>query len=129
MNILQNKQIEKEEVLPTKLAVLEVLTKRSFYPNQKDISELNRLRTGLEGEKVAADYIDKYGKAHWTLRQNVWFDYFSILEYDGVLLTKKALYILEIKNYLGLYMYENGLSKLNHRELSANPIDQTRTRR
>ena len=111
---------------PTKLEVLEVLTKRSFYPNRNEMSELKRLRAGYEGEKVVVDYLKKHGKSHWTLLQNIWLEYVGTLECDGILFTGSDLFVLEIKHYSGLYEYENGLSKLNNRELSVNPIYQTR---
>ena len=57
--------------------------------------------------------------------QNFWLDYFGTLECDGLLVARRDLYVLEVKNYSGLYEYENGLSKLNGRELSVNPVYQT----
>lgn len=111
--------------VPNELEVLEVMNKRSFSQNHEDARKLKRLRAGAAGEEVVADYLNKYGSSKWSLMQNFWLDYFGTLECDGLLLTGRDLYVLEVKNYSGLYEYENGISKLNHRELSVNPIYQT----
>ena len=111
--------------VPNELEVLEVMNKRNFSQNHEDARKLKRLRAGAAGEEVVADYLNKYGSSKWSLMQNFWLDYFGTLECDGLLLTGRDLYVLEVKNYSGLYEYENGISKLNHRELSVNPIYQT----
>lgn len=111
--------------VPNELEVLEVLSKRKFSQNHEDVRKLKRLRAGAVGEEVVADYLNKYGRSKWLLMQHVWINYFGTVECDGILFTGKDLYILEVKNYSGLYEYENGLSKLNGRELSVNPIYQT----
>ena len=111
--------------VPNELEVLEVLSKRRFSQNHEDVRKLKRLRAGAVGEEVVADYLNKYGRSKWLLMQNFWLDYFGTLECDGLLVARRDLYVLEVKNYSGLYEYENGLSKLNGRELSVNPVYQT----
>ena len=111
--------------VPNELEVLEVLSKRKFSQNHEDARKLKRLRAGAVGEEVVADYLNKYGRSKWLLMQNFWLDYFGTLECDGLLVARRDLYVLEVKNYSGLYEYENGLSKLNGRELSVNPVYQT----
>lgn len=113
-----------DKSVPAKLELLEALSARSSYLDPEAANELQRLRAGDGGEKVVVDYLKKFGRAHWTLLQNLWVEYFGTIECDGVLFVRGELYVIEVKNYSGLYEYNHGVSKLNNREISVNAIYQ-----
>ena len=111
---------------PAKCDFLEVWIKRKEFVNQEVLNEFARLKRGMEGEKVVLDYIKKYGRKHWRVLPNLWLDYYGTFESDLLLLTRSGSYAIEIKNYNGFFQYNNGISKLNNREIGGNAIYQTR---
>lgn len=123
MEILQTK---KASEWPTKLDMLEIVIRRSFQPDSNDVSELTRLRRGVEGEEIVLDYLEQYGRRHWKVIRNIWLDYYGVFESDFILFTRNSIQLLEVKNYNGIFQYRDGISKLNHREISGNAVYQTR---
>lgn len=111
---------------PMKCDILEIVVRRSEFVDREVFNEFARLKKGMEGEKVVLDYIKKYGRKHWKVLPNLWLDYYGAFESDLLLLTRNGSYALEIKNYNGFFKYENGISKLNNREIGGNAIYQTR---
>ncbi len=111
---------------PTKCDLLEIVIRRREFADRDVLNELARLKKGAEGEQVVLDYIEKFGRKHWRVLSNLWLDYYGAFEADLLLVTRSGSYALEIKHYNGLFQYDNGLSKLNHREISGNAIYQTR---
>ena len=116
------KQIEDAQ-LPTRLELYTELNKRNAIPEEaKD--EFTRLKSGLEGEQTILDYIKQYGEPHWKVLQNIWFDHYGKFEVDCMLLTDKRIYLFEVKNYTGHYVFQNSQCSCNGRKIGHNAINQ-----
>ena len=76
---------------PEKYDYLEIWLRRSEYIDQEVLNECVRLKRGMEGEKVVLEYIEKYGRKHWKVMQNLWLDYYGTFESDLLLLTNQYL--------------------------------------
>lgn len=119
-------EMKKNEDLPTKLDQLEILIRRSFYVDREEHGEFSRLQKGTEGEQDVLTYLEQYGRKHWKIIRNMWLDYYGPFESDLIVLTNSGNYLFEVKNYEGMFEYDNGISTLNKREISGNAVHQTR---
>lgn len=112
--------------LPTQLEFLEVVNHRGkdFYTKEKALYK--SLKAGFDGQEKLVFYLEKYGQSHWTILQNVWLDYFGTFESDLILITNHSIYVFEIKNYSGTFIYDEGKCYYNKFETSINPVEQAR---
>lgn len=115
--------------------VIKRLTELDFYlaadkhhllKSEKEIYKLNRLLAGAEGERIALEYLKKFGKSHWVILPNFWMNYFGPFECDFILLTNYKCYLFEIKNYRSEFVYKDGIVKIDGIQRNFNPIHQTR---
>lgn len=123
MNIYQT-ALSKKSLIPRQLDFLKAANHRNLLTTDKNKSLLYTLEKGAIGEHAVLDYIQQYGKSHWTVIQNLWMDYRGIYETDLALLTNHAFHTLEIKNYDGLFEYKNSRCYINNRKNKENPISQ-----
>lgn len=89
-------------------------------------SEFKRLEAGFKGEEKFYRYLLDFGMSHWVILRNVWFNDESDFECDFVLLTCHGVYLFEVKNYYGKFVYENGESSSRGVPITYNPINQAR---
>ena len=116
------KQIDDAQ-LPTQLELYTELNKRDALSIDNK-EELVRLKSGLEGEQTILNYIKKYGEPHWKVFQNVWLDYYGKFEVDCMLVTRKQIYLFEVKNYTGHYVFRNSQCSCNGQKIGHNAINQ-----
>lgn len=118
---------EEKSLLPTQLDFYQILNIRgsAYFTEQKKL--LKSLVAGDYGEQKVMKYIHEYAPSHWTVLQNVWLRDFDRFECDLILLTSNQVYVLEVKNYQGRLLYENGRCFYNSIETSLNPFEQIRT--
>lgn len=108
---------------PTQLDFERILACRKPYYNNY---YLQNLETGVAGEDKVAEFISRYGNKNWVTLRNVWLYFNGIFECDSLLLANSGLYMFEIKNYNGHFVYENGDCILNDRVLTDNLMTQTK---
>lgn len=125
MNILQTHLQLCNSKLPTKLEFNRIAYKPSLITSEKDLKNYRRKLIGAEGEEIVLDYLSKYGKKHWTFVRNLWMNHNGNFESDIILFTRNMLYIFEVKNYTGVFTYDEGVCKINDRLLDYNCIAQT----
>lgn len=113
--------------LPTQFDFFQILTIRGsdYFTEKKTL--FKSLEAGNYGEQKVMKYIQEYAPSHWTVLQNVWLRDFDRFECDLILLTSNQIYILEVKNYQGTLLYDNGQCFYNSHETSLNPFEQIRT--
>ena len=118
---------EEKSFLPTQLDFYQILNIRgsTYFTEQKKL--FKSLLAGAYGEQKVIKYIQEYAPSHWTVLQNVWLRDFDRFECDLILLTSNQVYVLEVKNYQGRLLYENGRCFYNSIETSLNPFEQIRT--
>ncbi len=116
-----------KNILPSQLDFYQILAIRGsdFFTEQKKLYK--SLEAGVKGEQKVMKYICEYAPPHWTVLQNVWLRDFDRFECDIILLTGNQVYVIEVKNYQGVLVYENGRCFYNTHETSLNPFEQIRT--
>src|SRR5699024_1817713 len=126
MNIFQTDLQKEEAKQPTELDFYQAADRRHLLRTDEEAYKLRRLITGGAGEKTVADYLKQYGKSHWLGIPNLWMNYFGSVECDFLLITRYKIYVFEIKNYKGEFVYKDGFVKINNTQKNFNPIHQTR---
>src|SRR5699024_11099742 len=126
MNIFQTDLQKEEAKQPTELDFYQAADRRHLLRTDEEAYKLRRLITGGAGEKTVADYLNQYGKPHWIGIPNLWMNYFGPFECDFLLITRYKVYVFEIKNYRGEFVYKEGFVKINDIQKNFNPIHQTR---
>lgn len=126
MNIYQTDLQKEEAKQPTELDFYQAADRRHLLRTDEETYKLRRLIAGAAGEKTVADYLNQYGKSHWLGIPNLWMNYFGPFECDFLLITRYKIYVFEIKNYKGEFVYKDGFVKINNKQKTFNPIHQTR---
>ena len=126
MKIYQTEFQQKMAKRPNNLEFNSVAFRRGLITEKNEVDAFRRSVAGFEGEQTVLDYFKKYGRRHWIVIPNLWMDYFGSFECDLVLFTKYKCYPLEIKNYFGDFTFKEGISTLNQRHLTVNPVFQAR---
>ena len=88
-----------------------------------------RIEAGFQGEEKFYKYLKEFGSKHWVILRNQWLKNDSHFECDFILITGHAVYVFEVKNYYGKFVYENGQSYSRGRAITYNPINQARNAR
>lgn len=126
MKQIQTTQSKKDGTYPTELDQLRILSqrKRSFSENEQ--YKLSRLEAGNAGEETVIHYLETYGREHWVVLRNVWLDDYGISENDILLITYDCIYVFEVKNYTGTFVYDDGQCVINGRVNKNNCVAQAR---
>lgn len=116
-----------KNLMPSQFDFYQILNIRGsgYFTNQKKLYK--SLEAGIEGEQKVLKYIQEYAPSHWTVLQNLWLRDFDRFECDLIVLTGNQVYVLEVKHYQGVLVYENGRCFYNGQETSLNPFEQIRT--
>lgn len=111
---------------PTQLEFLRVLHFRglSYFKEQKKLYV--SLAAGDVGERRVMEYLEAFGGRGWVVLRNVWLNDFGSFECDLILITGHCVYLFEVKNYTGLFEYDQGKCFFEEIETSLNPIAQCR---
>lgn len=126
MRIYQTKYQKELALYPTKLDFEMVAFQRGLLTTKKEKLNYYRTLAGVEGEATVLDYLQKYGRKHWVVIQNLWQNYSGPFECDLILLTRHKGYTFEIKNYKRIFFYKDGITKINGRVRSIDPFYQAR---
>ena len=126
LNIIQTNLQQKWNAFPTQLEFLHVLHFRglSYFKEQKKLYV--SLAAGDVGERRVLEYLEVYGGRGWVVLRNVWLSDFGNFECDVILLTGHCVYLFEVKNYTGLFEYDQGKCAFEEIETSLHPIEQCR---
>lgn len=127
MYFYQTELQKQSELLPTQLDFLQVAKQRELPLTKKENNLLYTLEAGERGEQAAINFLRDFGRDHWTVMRNLWIDYSNPYESDILLFTKKQPYVLEVKNYYGNFIYDNGVCTLEGKKLTNNPVFQAQS--
>ena len=126
MRILEIIELENQNNKADSLKLLEILDYRENNLSIENKKLLSSLRKGNHGELEAIQFIKEYGLSHWRIIRNYWGDYNGRFESDLILITSTSCYVFEVKNYFGKFIYNNGHSSIDDRELTSDCVFQTR---
>ena len=111
---------------PTLLDFKKILYLRGLTTGQADWNEINRLEIGELGEEKFIELLKENGKKHWVVLRNLWMHDFRSFECDLILITNHCIYLFEIKNYRGRYVFQNASSKMDAIDMDYDCIQQAR---
>ena len=111
---------------PTQLDFLTVLKSRCERIFSESERLYNRLQAGEMGEQEVVHFFQRHGREHWYFIRNYWADMNGTFESDLILITRYAIYIFEVKNYTGLFEYNEGLSTINGADITSDCVFQAR---
>lgn len=113
-------------MLPTEYEIQKIAVLRELIHKKEALQNFKRLERGVEGEDKLYQYLLEFGLKHWVILRNKWFRENSAFECDFILITSHAIYVFEVKNYYGKFVYENGQSFSRDVPITYNPINQAR---
>lgn len=98
----------------------------AFLRGLTEGGHFKRLEAGFEGEEKFYRLLQEFGLKHWVILRNIWFHDDSDFECDFILVTWHAVYLFEVKNYYGRFVYENGECFSRGVAITYNPVNQAR---
>lgn len=116
--------LSKNSGVPSQFDFLKVSNQRGLLRTSNDKTLYRNLMVGAQGEQYMVDMLKKYGQKHWIVLRNIWMDVQGIYESDLILLTSYMPYVFEVKNYDGLFEYEDYHCRLNGIRLKDNCVYQ-----
>ena len=125
MILYQTTQQEKDAFIPSKLDFGNILLARHKNLSSKIRRGISLTEIGNKGESHVVKILKEFGSKHWIYLQNVWLDKNGRYESDIIVITNVGIYIFEVKNYEGNFVYDNGDCKINNYDLTENCIAQT----
>ena len=106
-----------------------VFEKHAILRGLSQGEQFKRMEAGFYGEEKFHQYLTKFGLEHWTILRNKWLKNDGHFECDFIVITRYAIYVFEVKNYFGKFVYKNGQSYSRGRAITYNPINQARNAR
>lgn len=114
----------KERGIPQELFTLQTLHTRAALPSADDKRLLN-LQKGTAGEDTFSELINSLQNDAYIFHDLCLIDQHSTVQIDTLLITESKLFIFEVKNYKGDYIYENSsFFLLSNRQEILNPLHQ-----
>ena len=84
-----------------------------------------RQTLGDEGERVVSEMIQGLIRSDYYWLEDLYFKHFSgHVQIDGLLISDQGVYLLEVKNLVGEYVYEDGVWRKNGYELDRDYFTQ-----
>lgn len=102
---------------------------RGLYQN--DLINMRKylaLKAGDKGEKLMYEWLLKLLPPHAIILKDVWFKANGTTQVDLLVFLGKVMWVIEVKNYNGIFRYENHSSYLNDQVLSNDQIAHMRNR-
>ena len=121
--VLRLKKQNEDGMLPTKRDFYTELSRRGVL-SKEQTDELDQLNSGIDGEQILQDYLEEFGEPHWIVFKNVWLNYYGKFEIDCILVTRSQIYLFEVKNYKGHYVFQNSQCRCNGQKIGQNAITQ-----
>ena len=114
------------ESVPSRYELEQVIACRQQFDRKRE-QQFHRLERGMVGEQQALDYLRRCIPENWTVIQNLWVDFNGTCEFDLLLVTDiDQVIVFEIKNYSGIFTYENGSCIVDDKVIASNCIAQTK---
>ena len=114
--------LSKNSSIPSQFDFLSAANQRGLLKTSSEKNLYRNLEVGAQGEQYVVDMLKKHGQEHWVVLQNLWMDIQGVYESDLILLTSRTPYIFEVKNYDGLFEYEDHRCFLNGNRLKDNCV-------
>ncbi len=109
---------------PTEYEFQKIAIHRKLITSQNELNQFKRIEAGALGEIQFAQVMNDFGLPQWSYLQNIWLKDHATFECDYILVTNHCVYIFEIKNYFGVFEYQNGQCKSRGVDISYNPLNQ-----
>ncbi|UUX35154.1 nuclease-related domain-containing protein [Fundicoccus culcitae] len=110
------------------LLSLEFMKNRQITLTYDQRQRFEYLSKGYAGELEFKNWFDKYCRTSWDLIEDYWFKKGFAKQADFVLLSNFHWIVVDVKNYLGLYEYNNGESRLNGKSMDGDNFLSMKTR-
>lgn len=123
---VQTKLLKETLRYPSELDYSRIYVRRCTKLSNKELYLHKIKETGLIGEDTVVKYLKKYGKEHWIIIRNMWFEDFGRCENDITLITNTHCYVFEIKNYDHKYTHNNGICRIKDKKVKNSPVGQAR---
>ena len=123
---IQTKLLKETLRYPSELDYGRIYIKRSTRLSNKERYLHIIKEAGLIGENTVVEYLKVYGKEHWIIIRNMWFDDFGRCENDITLITNTHCYVFEVKNYDYDYSHCGGVCRVNNKKVKNSPVAQAR---
>ncbi|MFC3420105.1 nuclease-related domain-containing protein [Salinicoccus hispanicus] len=102
----------------------EVLERRTEL-GEGERKRLKMLRQGFHGEQIYDRLWDEVGHEQLLIFRDLWLKIENAtLQIDALIVGEDRLIVNEIKNYSGMYQYENGSWSVNGFQISEDPLAQ-----
>lgn len=109
---------------PKELIYYETLDRRCELSSREQ-RKLSILRKGFEGEKEYDRIFDEAGHENLLIYRDLWMKIEdAILQIDALIITDESLIVNEIKNYSGLYSFDDDGWVINGMQISEDPLAQ-----
>lgn len=125
MILYRTTQQEKDALVPSKLDFGKILLTRHKRLSSKIRRDISLAEIGEQGENKVVEILKEFGNKDWIYLENVWLDKSGRYETDIIVITNAAIYVFEVKNYEGIFVFDNGDCKINNYDLADNCIAQT----
>lgn len=112
--------------LPTVLDFKEIEYHRGLLRTKSDTQDYKRLQLGDQGEAKFLEYLRSESLEHWVVLTNLWLDDGRSFECDVVLITNHCVYVFEVKNYKGHFIYEDARCTIGQLKMDYDVIQQAR---
>lgn len=126
MNIYFTEIAKEMSRIPTDYEFQKLAVQRELMTSKKELARFNRVQAGAAGEDRFYEIMNEFGSEHWYLLRNSWFSDYTDFECDFILITRHCVYVFEVKNYFGRFVYHNGQCSSRGVDITYNPINQAR---
>ncbi|MGO4938185.1 nuclease-related domain-containing protein [Fundicoccus sp. Sow4_H7] len=93
--------------------IFKYMSARGMLLDRELVRKLNNLDSGYAGEMEFVQWFDRYHSGQWKLVRDYWFDMGSQMQIDDILIGDLRWIVVDVKNYHGLFKYENSVCSLN----------------
>ena len=124
MILYRTTQQEKDALIPSKLDFGNILLTPHKRLSSKIRRDISLSEIGEQGENKVVEILKEFGNKDWIYLENVWLDKGGRYESDIIVITNAAMYVFEVKNYEGIFEFDNGDCKINNYDLADNCIAQ-----
>lgn len=111
---------------PSPLDLLSIINIRSPELFIESERLFHSLSSGEMGEQEVIRNFKAHGRKHWHFIRNFWADVNGTFESDLILITRYFVYVFEVKNYTGIFEYDEGIAKMNGMDINADCVFQAR---
>lgn len=126
MIIHQTKLMKESAQFPTLLDFKDIANSRGLIQTKNERQDYKSLKLGSAGEAKFLSFLQAEGAEHWIGLTNLWLHDGRSFECDFVLITSYCVYVFEIKNYTGHFIYEDARCMIGQLKMDYDVIQQAR---